>query len=167
MLDLKKLLMKILQNLHTIPYCHMRGVSTTNTAVTTNSWYYMNHFGGASTSHYLTDDTYFQSHTNGIVIKKNGTYKVSVNAYFTAAAANTGFAVSMYNYTTSTGIGDTRYVYAPAGVAWGCVVNDYVVDITTAQNTPNLIVPRFQRQSGSANIRPSSVLFSVMLLRDI
>lgn len=160
MLDLKALLSKILGNLYTVPVFQKAG-SANATSITTGTWYAPNQFSGYSSSYYNMSPKYFADDTNGIRMLRKGVYHITFSGHFNGAAGNS-YAMRFYNYTTQTTFGIIKYLQMGTGVSYGTISNEVVARVDA--NT--IVLPQFERYSGSAQLRPNQWTFTAILLED-
>lgn len=138
-------------------YAMFKSAASTNINRASGSWANMNTFTGYTYSHTITKNAFFEADVNGIKVKHAGYYKISLSVHFNAAGSGNAFAIRLVDYTnSSTALGDVRYCYAN-GIAWSDV--DYVYLAYIPAN--HIIIPQFERYSGSQNWR---VQTSVMIM---
>lgn len=144
-----------------VPAAYMYGNSTTNTAVTTGTYYALNSFGGYTTTHGITNDDYFASDTNGFKVLREGIYRLAVTIHFNSASSTNVYSTAFYNYTTSTQLNSPRFFSDDArGYASGS--SEWIGFIGANQ----IVLPRFCRYAGTSNMRPTDVVYSIILLHD-
>lgn len=168
MLDVKALLTKMLESYATIPTCCYIGASTGNHASsTTGTWYRMNAFGGHAYSHINTDTDYFGTDINGVIIKRNGIYRLSLSSHMNCAATNTVLETRFHNYTKDSAYTGVRFLVTGAAT-YGQLSNDMVVSLTNVSANGDIVTPQFAKYSSAASLfRASQICYTVQLIQPL
>ena len=90
---------------------------------------------------------------------KKGVYRITATCHFNAAGNGNSFGLRIYDNTASTYLGNYNYCYAN-GIAWTDVALENVATI----DANHIIIPQFERFSGSQNWRPQTAEFTIQLI---
>lgn len=118
-------------------------------------------FSGYGAEHMFTEPGYFSADPNGFKVLKSGTYLLLLNAHYNTSANNVQMATQFFNYTKQSRTGSIVYNCSP--VTWGALSNHVITHL----DANDIIITQFQKYStATADWRPSSVRFSIFLLKD-
>ena len=134
--------------------------ATTNMNIASSAWRSLNAFTGYSKTNDYMNEQYFSSDTNGFKVLHKGVYHITADAHMTAAAAGNAFGMRIYDYTSDGQINNARFAYAN-GVVWA----DFSTETVKEIDANHIILPQWERYSGSQNWRPHTATFIIRLIK--
>ena len=146
MLDLKALLTKILKSLYVSgAFTYQNNTAIASSNLSANGTFYLpSQNTGGTYSHYVNNTNFFEIDHNGFKLTKSGMYHVSMSGHLNSQnAAAQGFAIQIYDWTSSAQVSYARFVYT--GTSWSSIA----LDLTVPLEAGHIIVPRVERYSGS------------------
>lgn len=164
MLDLKALLTKMLQDYYKIPTFYMYGAVSDYKTPTTSTWYALSNFTGYSSTRQTNANEYFGTDlVNGVRILKKGIYRLDLNGHMNGANNNVIIMQRFLNNTTSSTIGEAKYVCCITNSMFGTMENHLILTL----NPNDVILPQFGRYNGTGNFKPTNFRFSVQLVQNL
>lgn len=143
-----------------IPWARLIATNTTN-RTDVRTWRYLkSDFSGASVTHTIGDNNYFEEDTNGFKVKKNGVYLLMFTAHCNAGTSDFRMATRFFNYTQRLAVGITKY--EASSTSWGGLTNVAIGDFSEG----DIIVPQVFKENTSTTqtYRYSSAQYDMISL---
>lgn len=149
------------QKLSSLPSAMYNGGSPSTMIGTASVFQGVSAFSGYTAQHTITEPKCFSADPNGFKVLKSGTYLLLLHAHYNTSVSSVQMATQFYNYTKSAGVGSNMYNCNPT--TWGLLSNHAIAHL----DADDIIMVRFQKYStATADWKPSSVRFSIFLLKD-